>query len=59
MYEWREMEGGTSLKKGSSDTNGHNLEDRGREQHVGDPLEDEFAELDVVVNVFIRVLSLE
>ena len=35
MHEQREMEWKTSLKKGSGDINSHNVEDRGREQHVG------------------------
>ena len=29
------MEGKTSLKKGSGNINSHNVEDRGREQHIG------------------------
>ena len=54
------MEGRTSLKKGvTSDTNGHSLEDMGRDQQVGDPRKDRLAELDAAVNVFTWVLSLE
>ena len=52
------MEGRTSLKQGSSNVHWYSLEDRGREEQVGDlRWEGRLEEPDAAVNVSIRVLN--